>query len=744
MIEMISIFSSLLTMPAVPAAEVLYASDLSWAGFIVWMPLVSLVLCGLCAAFKVQSKAPAIITIICLGTSFLLTLLLWNGYTQPETIHLFDWLQVHWDGGSFVANFALYVDSLTLLWMLFVTGLGTMIAVYASEYMEQDVGKGYTRFFAGVSVFLFAMTCLVMGDNLLMLYLGWEGVGFASYWLIGYFYQKPSAVAAAKKAFIVNRIGDVGLALAIYFIWSTFGTVQYDEITTVLQSTDLQSNSLDVSYGGWTAHAIPYLLMLAAFGKSAQLPLYVWLPDAMEGPTPVSALIHAATMVTAGVYLIIRTYPLFMLDEYALPTVAWVGGLTAFFAATIGMAQYDIKRIMAYSTISQLGYMFLGLGVITSYGAAYHVFTHAFFKAVLFLTCGAIMHGFAGQLDLRRISGLRKMKGWKIVSYTMLIGCLCLAGFPFTSGYFSKDAILAEAFVAQGPGFKFLGWLAIFTAGLTAYYTFRVWFRVCAGPVHFEPGDELHGDDPNSFRPHAPRFAINFVLITISLGALLAALPYFVPNETETIQGGWIAEMVHDSPAHRGVPKVAQAAIDSHDVGHGTMEQTIGHGDILGMDPHKAMYYISAIVGFIGIAIALFFHLLNRGAADKLRSKLLSSRSTRWLPTAMENKWYVDEVYIALIRSPLWILGKFFSLFDKYIIDGALVNGIAALPRAGARWFSPLHNGAVQSYAISMMGGAVLIALLMLYMPEIVSYLQSLSSQQTEIEKAMLLMGGTP
>jgi NADH-quinone oxidoreductase subunit L len=728
--ELISIIPTLAGTPSVPVAEVLHATNLSWAGFIVWMPLISLVLCGLCAAFKVKTKAPAIITVICLGTSFLLTLMLWNGYTQPETIHLFDWLQIHWDGGSFVANFALYIDSLTLLWMLFVTGLGTLIAVYASEYMEHDVGKGYTRFFAGVSVFLFAMTCLVMGDNLLMLYLGWEGVGFASYWLIGYFYQKPAAVAAAKKAFIVNRIGDVGLALAIYLIWSTFGTVQYDGITTALEA-----HNYDGSFGGWTVHAIPYLLMLAAFGKSAQLPLYVWLPDAMEGPTPVSALIHAATMVTAGIYLIIRTYPLFMLDEYALPTVAWVGGLTAFFAATIGMAQYDIKRIMAYSTVSQLGYMFLGLGVITSYGAAYHVFTHAFFKAVLFLTCGAIMHGFAGQLDLRRLSGLRKMKGWKIVSYTMLIGCLCLAGFPLTSGYFSKDAILAEAFVTQGPGFAFLGWLAIFTAGLTAYYTFRVWFRVCAGPVHYEAGDELHGDDPASFRPHAPRFAINFVLVVIALGALIAALPYFMPNETEHIHGGWIAEMIHDSPAKAGVPG---AVVEEH----GTVDHDLGHGNILGMDPHKAMYYISGIVGFIGIGIALFFHLFCRSAADKLRGKLLASRATRWLPTAMENKWYVDEIYIATIRSPLWILGKIFALLDKYLIDGALVNGIAALPRATARWFSPLHNGAVQSYAISMVGGAVLIALLMLFMPEIVEFIQSISAQSANAEHVVATVGG--
>ncbi len=716
------LLSKMIAMPAVPVEEVLQSVNLSWAGFILWMPLISLLLCGLCAMMKVKTKAPAIITVICLGTSFVLTCFLWQSYEQPETIYLLDWLRVDWVGGSFVANFSLYVDSLTLLWMLFVTGLGTLIALYASEYMEHDVGKGYTRFFAGVSIFLFAMSCLVMADNLLVLYLGWEGVGFASYWLIGYFYQRPSAVAAAKKAFIVNRIGDVGLALAIYLIWSTFGTVQYDEITTILGG-----NNYEVEYGGWTVHAIPYLLMLAAFGKSAQLPLFVWLPDAMEGPTPVSALIHAATMVTAGVYLIIRTYPLFMLDEYALDVVAWVGGLTALVAATIAMAQYDIKRIMAYSTVSQLGYMFLGLGVLSSYGAAYHVFTHAFFKAVLFLTCGAIMHGFAGQLDLRRISGLRKMKGWKIVSYTMLIGCLALVGFPFTSGYFSKDAILAEAFITQGVGFEFLGWLALFTAGLTAYYTFRVWFRVCAGPVSYEPGDELHGESPASFRPHAPRFIINFVLVVIALGAILAALPYFMPNETEGITGGWIADMVHDSHGRAGVQQVASA--DDH------------HVYLFGMPVHTAMYVISAIVGFIGIGFALYFHLLRRSAADKLRSRLLSSRTTRWLPTAMEHKWYVDEIYIALIRTPLWILGKIFSLFDRFIIDGVLVNGIAAIPRVVAKWFSPLHNGAVQSYGVSMIGGAILIALLMLYLPEIVEFLQSMN-QQSGAEQASSVLGG--
>ena len=699
--------------PAVQLDQVVNAPQFAWAGFILWLPLLSLVLCGICAAMRVKTKLPAIFTIVSLAGAFVLTAMLFLSYEGPVTIHLFDWIQSHWSDGSFIANFALYVDSLTLLWMLFVTGLGTLIAVYASEYMEHDLGKGYTRFFAGVSVFLFAMGCLVMGDNLLMLYLGWEGVGFASYWLIGYFYTKPSAVAAAKKAFIVNRIGDLGLALAIYLIWSTFGSVQYDAITTAMET-----HQHDAAFGGWTVNLIPYLLMLAAFGKSAQLPLYVWLPDAMEGPTPVSALIHAATMVTAGIYLIIRTYPLFFLDDYALPVVAWVGGLTALLAATIGMAQYDIKRIMAYSTVSQLGYMFLGLGVITSFGAAYHVFTHAFFKAVLFLTCGAIMHGFAGQLDLRKLSGLRHMKGWKIVSYTMLIGCLCLAGFPFTSGYFSKDAILAEAFVTHGPGFKVLGWIAIVTAGLTAYYTFRVWFRVCCGEKMYEAGDELHGEDPASFHPHAPRIAINAVLVIISIGAVLAALPYFMDNTTEGVHGGWVAEMVNDSPGKHGLPGV------SHSQG-----EEAHHGSILGMDPHKAMYYISGIVGFIGIGIAFFFHLRNREAADKLRSKLLASRATRWLPTAMEHKWYVDEVYIALIRSPLWITGKVFALFDKYIIDMLIVNGTAAMPRIIAKWFAPLANGSVQSYGVSMAGGALLIGLLMLFMPEIVDFIQYLTAQ---------------
>ncbi|TVQ50661.1 MAG: NADH-quinone oxidoreductase subunit L [Phycisphaerales bacterium] len=689
------------------------AAGPGWAGFILWFPLISLALCGLWSILRIKSKLPAWTTVGCLALAFLTTVALYVSYSEPVVIHLFDWFNLHWGSGakagSFVANFSLYVDSLTLLWMLFVTGLGTLIALYASEYMEPDVGKGYTRFFAGVSVFLFAMSCLVMGDNLVLLYLGWEGVGFASYWLIGYYYTKPSAVAAAKKAFIMNRIGDLGLALAIWFIWLNFGTVEFADLFAVIASGAYHTEA-----GGWSISAIPFLLMLGAFGKSAQIPLYVWLPDAMEGPTPVSALIHAATMVTAGVYLLCRMFPVMQLHELALPTVAWIGTSTAILSATIALAQYDIKRIMAYSTVSQLGFMFAGVGVMTTAGAAYHVFTHAFFKAVLFLTCGAIMHGFAGQLDLRKLSGIMRLRGWKVVSVTMLIGCLCLAGFPLTSGYFSKDMILAQAFTS---GHSAVGWLLLFTAGLTAYYTFRVWFRVCIGPVHFEPGDEDHGDDhghddhghgdhghgDGKFHPHAPKWAVNFVLIAITVGAILAAIPYFMPSGEEGVKGGWVASMTLDSSARDGMYGVY--AIEEK-------------GKLFGADPYNAMYFVSAAFGLVGILIAWWLHLANRKAADALRAKLLANPLTRWLPTAMENKWYVDEIYHVFVRAPLWVIGHAFALIDRLFVDGLLVNGTGYLPRAVGRMFQPLQNGVLQSYAVLMAGGfALVVVLIVLVMP---------------------------
>jgi len=670
-----------------------------WVMLIPALPMLGVILCTLMAIAGVRSKLPAWVTVGCLGASFVVAVaMLLNHGEGAAVAKAWDWFHISWgdaQGQQFNAIFGFYIDRLTILWMLFVTGLATLIGLYASEYMSHDVGPGYCRFFVAFNLFVFSMACLVMGANMLMLYLGWEGVGLCSYLLIGYYYKKPSAVAAGKKAFIVNRIGDLGLALGVYLTFVHFGTIEYAEL---FASDKLAGYLEHASHGDFShiplaAQVIPMLLMVGAFGKSAQLPLYVWLPDAMEGPTPVSALIHAATMVTAGVFLIARTYPVFQVSEYALPTVAWIGGLTAFFSATIGMAQFDIKRIMAYSTVSQLGYMFAGLGVLTSVGAAAHVFTHAFFKALLFLCCGAVMHGFAGQLDLRKLSGLWRMKGWGIVSITMLVGCLNLAGFPvITSGFWSKDMIMAEAFVR--PGMGPVGWLLLITAGLTAYYTFRVFFRVFVGPQEYHPGDELHDDGHGAehFHPHAPGWAINSVLVILAVLSFVA-IPLVALNH-----GGWVGEMIHGSTAH----------YEAHaEAGH--------HGSVwlAGFNPHAVMYYISAVVGIAGILVAYALHLRGRTSAGEAPAAEAFKNALGPVQRWAEHKWYVDELYDFLFRKPLWVLSQIFRYVDMLLVDG-LVNTAGWIPSALGGRLRRGQNGVLQSYAASMAGGLALFVVVVL------------------------------
>jgi len=709
------------TLGADAAAPIALTGDvIQGGGLFFWaiiLPAISTLLCSVCLALGVRSKLPAWITVACLGLSFIVIL---SGYTRigaDETAHastLFQWIALSWGSGpgqTLNIPFSIYIDSLTLLWMLFVTGLSALIALYASEYMAGD--KGYARFFAAFSLFVFAMSCLVMGGNLLMLFLGWEGVGLCSYLLIGYFYKKPSAVAAAKKAFVMNRIGDFGLLVGIMLTFVHFGTLEFSGIFAGV--AELQAA---VEAGGevpLTVQWIPYLFALGAFGKSAQLPLYVWLPDAMEGPTPVSALIHAATMVTAGVYLIARTLPVFALEPGSLTLVAWVGGLTALLSATIGMAVFDIKRVMAYSTVSQLGYMFLGLGVLSQAGAAYHVFTHAFFKATLFLACGAVMHGMAGQLDLRKLSGLMKVPGWRITGVALLAGCLCLAGFPFTSGFFSKDMIIAEAFVTQGPGFQTLGLLALLTAGLTAYYSFRVFFRVFMGPVHYEPGDEHHADaeeelaaehadeghDHRGFHPHAPGWAINLVLIALTVGSFAAAIPYFIGDH------GWATDMVDRSTAAAVVLPEGSSVhyLEPHE------GETEAHASFFGLgDPHKVMYFVSGAIGLLGIFIAWWLHLAGRTEAATSRADAVKARLGA-IGTAAEHKWYVDEIYNAVIRIPLLVLAHILALLDKVLIDG-LVDLFGKIPHILGRVLRPSQSGVLQGYAAGMGGGLAAILII--------------------------------
>ncbi|MBC7835625.1 MAG: NADH-quinone oxidoreductase subunit L [Phycisphaerales bacterium] len=732
---------------ATPGAELMLAVPA--------LTLLAAILCGLCAAFRVRSKLPAWLSVGCLGASFVCVLLTYlnlagehgAGGIVPRIAHGFEWLTFQWgrggtggEGRSFVADFSLYVDSLTCLWMLFVTGLATLIGLYASEYMVGDVKTaGYSRFFAAFNLFVLSMSCLVMADNLVLLYLGWEGVGLCSYLLIGYFYKKPSAVAAAKKAFIMNRIGDLGLSLGLMLTFVHFGTVQFNELWPLIQS--YASGATPTPF---IVQLIPVLFTVGAFGKSAQIPLYVWLPDAMEGPTPVSALIHAATMVTAGVYLVARFLPIYALSEWALPIVAWGGALTALLAATIGMAQFDIKRIMAYSTVSQLGYMFAGLGVLGSVGAASHVFTHAFFKALLFLACGAVMHGFAGQLDLRKLSGVQKMPGWRIVGLTMLVGCLNLAGFPLiTAGFWSKDMILADAF--SHPQFRAIGWILLITAGLTAYYTFRVYFRVFMGPKYFEPGDELHaaahGDDHGEahdaaghvthsaaphgqhmaaegalaakghahdhghadahgvFHPHPPGWAINLVLTILAL-ATFAAIPLFFIGDHH----GWVGDLVHGSSSN---PASAAAAHEAAMHGHGPHG-----GSFLGMDPHAVMYYVSAVVGIIGIGIAFVLHLAGRTTPATSRADALLP-ALGPIARAAQHKWYVDELYGVLFVTPLRVLSHIFHLIDKLLVDG-LVNLFGWLPRGIGSFVRRSQSGVLHDYGLRMASGLAIILLIVL------------------------------
>jgi len=727
-----------LAMGAPAESEVLAAPG--WMALTPFTPLLGVVTCIIAAMSPNLRKTrfPAFATVGSIALGFVLSVITFLSVGDTTQIaHAWDWIHLSWgtdEGETLVANFGFYLDGLSILWMLFVTGLGALIALYASEYMEHDLGLGYCRFFGAFSLFVFSMLALVMADNLILLYLGWEGVGLCSYLLIGYFYKKPSAVAAAKKAFIVNRIGDLGLALGIFLIYVQFGTVEYAKLFDPDNSELMYwfKAALDGEFGEAPAimQAIAGLLMIGAFGKSAQFPLYVWLPDAMEGPTPVSALIHAATMVTAGVFLIARMFPVFAISEWALPVVAWIGVITALLAATIGMAQFDIKRIMAYSTVSQLGYMFAGLGALTTVGAASHVFTHAFFKAALFLCCGAVMHGMAGQLDLRKISGLWGMKGWGITSFAMLIGCLNLAGFPLLAGYFSKDMIIAEMFVTPHYGFTLLGWVLLITAGLTAYYTFRVFFRVFVGPEHAEPGDEHHDDghadhgedghDDHGFHPHPPGKRINFVLATLVVLSF-GAIPLMLVGDHH----GWVGGMVHNSSGHFETPYSSHADHGAEG-GHGEElapmehdEHALAGNTFFGFDPHVAMYFVSGAFGLVGILVAAYLHgpkgawglgLGSRSEAARSRADDLTITRTavaRWA----RNKWYVDEFYDFVFRIPLHVLSQVFYFIDRWIVDG-LVNLFGFLPRMLAHSVRPSQSGLIHGYALGTAGGVAVLLMI--------------------------------
>ncbi len=579
---------------------------------------------------------------------------------RAVTVPLWSWIHI----GDFQVDFALLIDPLSVVMALVVTGVGFIIHWYAATYMLVDDHhrelslRMYGRFFIYLNFFILMMLTLVLANNYLQLYVGWEGVGVASYLLISFWFYKPSAADAGKKAFIVNRVGDFGMALAIMWLFFLFG-----KEAGSLAFADVFHAAEDAAAGAAGAlTGITLLLLLAATGKSAQIPLFVWLPDAMEGPTPVSALIHAATMVTAGVYMIARSHPLFEMAPTTMAVVAWIGALTALMAASIAIVQTDLKRILAYSTISQLGYMFLGVGVGAYAAGIFHLMTHAFFKALLFLTAGSVMHAMHGELNIDLMGGL-KQKMPKTY-WQFLIGAAALAGFPLLAGFWSKDAILFEAYL-KSPALWAVG---IFTALLTAFYSFRAVYKAFHGEPRSEHAEHAHEQSPGMTFPL-------WFLVLGSLFAGLVGIPAIISQRLQIVQH-WL------SP-------VFPAAEAMHE--YVSLELTL--------------FIVSAAVALLGIFIAYARYIPEWGWAKSLQN-LFSP-----LQNVLEHKYWVDEIYMAVIVNPLRRLAEgFYRVGDGRFIEG-IVNGVGTVTvRAGSR-VARLQTGVLGMYALSFFVGVVLVLL---------------------------------
>jgi len=606
--------------------------------------------------------------------SFLVSLVaVWQLVSLPHESRaianqVFTWIS----SGDFTAAFTLRLDPLSSVMILVITGIGSLIHLYSTAYMHEESDSEYARYFSYLNLFAAFMLVLVLGSNFLVMFVGWEGVGLCSYLLIGFWYQKKSASDAGKKAFIVNRIGDFGFVLGVLLLFVRFGTVDFQEVARAAAGVSPEAVFGTVSW-------ITLLLFIGATGKSAQIPLYIWLPDAMEGPTPVSALIHAATMVTAGVYMIGRNAVLFAHAPHTLAIVAVIGAATALMAGTIGLVQNDIKRVLAYSTVSQLGYMFLAMGVGAYAAGVFHLYTHAFFKALLFLGSGAVIHALAGEQDLRQMGGLKK--DLPITYWTFLIGALAIAGVPGLAGFFSKDEILFRTF---SSGHTILWVVGLLTSLLTAIYMFRIVFLA------------FHGPRANPARTEHPEHAVN-------------------PSHRENIE-----HHLHDAPPAMAIVLIV-LAVGSVVAGYAGLPSILGGGDWFarylepsfgvapvedvaahGLEGTLMLVSIAAAIG--GIGLAFYFFLKNRLAADALAERFSG------VQTLLLNKYYVDEAYDAAIVQPIRIASEegLWKVFDVKVIDAA-VNGVGQTVNGSSERVRGIQTGSVRTYAASVFFGVVAI-----------------------------------
>jgi NADH-quinone oxidoreductase subunit L len=575
---------------------------------------------------------------------------------HAQKIVLLEWMH----SGDFLANWVIRVDVLTAVMLVVVTSVSAVVHIYSVGYMSHDEHR--PRFMAYLSLFTFFMLMLVTSDNLIQLFLGWEGVGLCSYLLIGFWYKKPEANAAAMKAFIVNRVGDVGFALGVAAIFVIFGSMQFE---TIFAATPTHAND-HMLFFGHSFHAmtlICILLFIGAMGKSAQIGLHTWLPDAMEGPTPVSALIHAATMVTAGVFLVARCSPLFEQSVFAREFVTVIGAVTAFFAATVALTQNDIKRVIAYSTCSQLGYMFFACGVSDYEGGIFHLMTHAFFKALLFLGAGSVIHAMSGEQDMRKMGGI-----WKKIPFTyayMWIGSLALAGLPFFAGYYSKDSILEAAYGAASPVGKFAFTLGIAAAFMTAFYSWRLLFMT----FHGKP----RASDDVMHHIHESPLVMLLPLVLLAAGALFSG---YVGHVIEHMD-------LEDLAFWRGALFVQEG--EMHPVPHW-----------VGLLP--------TVMGIVGIALAYVFYIAKPSLPGKVAATF------PFLYRFSLNKWYFDELYDAIFVGPAKRLGTYlWKFWDMQIIDGLGPNGAAWVSAQLGKRTSRIQTGYLYHYAFVMLIGLVLI-----------------------------------
>jgi NADH-quinone oxidoreductase subunit L len=604
--------------------------------------------------------------------------------------NVYTWIGVH----PFYAELSFLLDPLSAVMVLIVTGVGSAIHIYSVGYMGEDhrADAGFQRFFCYLNLFLFSMLMLVLGDNLLVLFVGWEGVGLCSYLLIGFWFLDDPNAYCGQKAFIVNRIGDFGFLLGIFLLFWTFFDAGYPTIEFRAMSAqigEIANRTVEIpgllgflpGFPSWKLLTLAGILFfIGACGKSAQIPLYVWLPDAMAGPTPVSALIHAATMVTAGVYMVCRLSFLYSLAPGALATVAWVGGITALFAATIAVLQKDIKKVLAYSTVSQLGYMFLAAGVASYTAAVFHLMTHAFFKALLFLGAGSVILGMHHEQDTDRMGGLRRLMPW--THGTFLIGTLAIAGFPGLSGFFSKDEILVGTYAAHAvPGHAWLYWIGIGTAVLTAFYMFRLYFRTFAGESRA----------PVAIRAHI-REQSAWILVPLVILAILSAVGGFLFGLPD-IYGEMIGIDRSNSLHYFLEPLVGGA---EHEISHSTELMLTG---------------FAVLAAGTGIVVAAYLYVYRTDLPGRLASTFKS------VYRVVFNKYYVDELYDAIILRPLvWVSDRvLYRIVDARIIDGAGVNGTArAIWGVADRGLKYVQTGFIQSYVLVMLvGGVALIAYLL-------------------------------